>query len=90
MVAHICYPSFKGGLQSKSIPTKKGRPYMKNNKQKGMGMWLKRQNACLAGARPWIQTLVLPKEKKKGNTITVFQLFAGIFKSEIWVKPQLP
>jgi hypothetical protein len=46
----------------------------KTIKKKGFGAWLKWWNACLASAKPWIQSQVLPKKKN---------LYAYLSKSQI-------
>jgi hypothetical protein len=65
VVVHTYNPSYLGGSKRKitSFGQPKGNQTLPQKQKDGAGEWIKWQNNCLAFARPWIQSLVLEKQK---------------------------
>jgi hypothetical protein len=74
-VAHICNPSYLGGWDwGIVVPGQPGQtvyepPSPKQPEQRGLEVWRRRESACFASAKPWVQTPVPLKQNKKTKTV---------------------
>jgi hypothetical protein len=68
LVTFACHPSYEEGINRRDAVQdsleKSGRPCSKRVLQKGLRVLFKRSVTWLVSAKPWVQTIALPKRKR--------------------------